>query len=177
MPASRHQDHTLSPSVSQHHRLDVAYVHRIPPQRFVTTAKRPSYRAGIARISSDDLPDGERENACDMLARRANQVKSEKNVSRLHRHSRRRDRGEPGIYNQDRKRWIPDTRRGAFTQPRTASVHDRDSALVSRQIIRQRRLVDRARPAARREFLREGNPARRVHQGARTMRPHQSAFS
>ena len=38
--------------------IDVAHVHRIPAQRFVTTAKRPSYRAGTARSSRDDLPDG-----------------------------------------------------------------------------------------------------------------------
>ena len=32
-----------------------------PAQRFVTIAKRPSFRAGTARIPKDDLPDGERE--------------------------------------------------------------------------------------------------------------------
>jgi hypothetical protein len=38
----------------------MAHVHRIPAQRFVTTAKRP-YRAGTARSSRDDLPVGESE--------------------------------------------------------------------------------------------------------------------
>jgi hypothetical protein len=42
MPASRHQDHTLSPSANPRRRLiDVVHVHRILAQRFVTTAKRP----------------------------------------------------------------------------------------------------------------------------------------
>src|ERR1700722_19209065 len=41
--------------------LGVVHVHRIPAQRLVTTAKRPSYRAGTARSSRDDLPVGERE--------------------------------------------------------------------------------------------------------------------
>jgi len=69
MPASRHQDHTLSPSASpvfakRLRRAKAPFVfrrlcvHRIPAQRFVTTAKRPSYRAGMAGASKDDLPDG-----------------------------------------------------------------------------------------------------------------------
>jgi hypothetical protein len=36
----------------------MAHVHRILAQRFVTTAKRPFYRAGTARSSRDDLPVG-----------------------------------------------------------------------------------------------------------------------
>jgi hypothetical protein len=42
MPASRHQDHTLSPSAKpRRSSLGAAHVHRIPAQRFVTIAKRP----------------------------------------------------------------------------------------------------------------------------------------
>jgi hypothetical protein len=41
MPASRHQDHTLSPSANHVFVYDVARVHRIPAQRFMTIAKRP----------------------------------------------------------------------------------------------------------------------------------------
>jgi hypothetical protein len=36
-------------------------VHRIPRQRIVTTAKRPSYERGMARGFKDDLPDGQSE--------------------------------------------------------------------------------------------------------------------
>ncbi|MFZ1174107.1 MAG: hypothetical protein WAO01_23245, partial [Bradyrhizobium sp.] len=43
-------------------------------QRFVTIAKRPSYRAGMGRASKGDLPDITSEIVCDTLARRANQL-------------------------------------------------------------------------------------------------------
>ena len=43
-------------------------------QRFVTIAKRPSYRARDARKNARDLPDVTSENACDRLTRRANQA-------------------------------------------------------------------------------------------------------
>jgi hypothetical protein len=36
-------------------------VHRIPRQRIVTIATRPSWRRGTARGSRDDLPDGQSE--------------------------------------------------------------------------------------------------------------------
>jgi hypothetical protein len=61
IPASGYQDATTSPSailpfVSRQRR-----VHRTPAQRFVTIAKRPSYRAGMAQVPKDDLPVGESE--------------------------------------------------------------------------------------------------------------------
>ena len=57
MPASRHQDHTTSPSALKRVRLSRQSVHRIPRQRFVTIAKRPSERARDARENAGDLPD------------------------------------------------------------------------------------------------------------------------
>jgi hypothetical protein len=44
-PASRRQDHTTSPSASAALVRRSFGVHRIPHPTFVTTAKRPSYRA------------------------------------------------------------------------------------------------------------------------------------
>jgi hypothetical protein len=73
-PASRRQDHTTSPSDL------LAFVWRNKPSiashspTFVTIAKRPSYRARDARKNARDLPDITSENACDRLARRANQL-------------------------------------------------------------------------------------------------------
>ena len=59
MPASRHQDHTLSPSADlRRSSLGMASVHRTPAQRFVTTAKRPLLPGRDARIPKGDLPDG-----------------------------------------------------------------------------------------------------------------------
>src|SRR5580692_4243374 len=82
MPASRHQDHTTSPSaalpfVSRH-----CCVHRLPRPTSVTIAKRPSYRARDVRKSAGDLPDVTSENACDRLARRANHLMRFNAVSR-----------------------------------------------------------------------------------------------
>ena len=73
MPASRHQDHTTSPSASASPVLRRYSVHRIPHPTFVTIAIRPSYRARDARISKGDLPDVTSKSGCDRLARRANQ--------------------------------------------------------------------------------------------------------
>jgi hypothetical protein len=50
-------------------------VHRIPRQRFVTIAKRPSQRARDARKDAGDLPDIASQIFCDRLARRANQLR------------------------------------------------------------------------------------------------------
>jgi hypothetical protein len=47
-PASRRQDHTISPSASATLVSRSFRVHRIPHPTFVTTAKRPSYRDGMA---------------------------------------------------------------------------------------------------------------------------------
>jgi hypothetical protein len=61
MPASGHQDHTTSPSAAVSFVVRHCGVHRIPRQRIVTTAKRPSYERGMARGFKDDLPDGQSE--------------------------------------------------------------------------------------------------------------------
>src|SRR6202789_815384 len=50
MPASRHQDHTTSPSASMRVVATHPCVHRIPHPTFVTTAKRPSGRGGVAGV-------------------------------------------------------------------------------------------------------------------------------
>jgi len=82
--ASGYQDHTTSPSASpvfarRLRRAQAPFVfrhlrvHRIPHPTFVTTAKRPSFRARDARENAGDLPDVTSENACGRLARRANQ--------------------------------------------------------------------------------------------------------
>jgi hypothetical protein len=49
MPASRHQDHTTSPSAFGAFVVCTARVHRIPLPTFVTTAKRPSFESGTRR--------------------------------------------------------------------------------------------------------------------------------
>ncbi|SHN79164.1 hypothetical protein SAMN05444170_3934 [Bradyrhizobium erythrophlei] len=61
MPASRHQDHTTSPSAS-HLRSSFASqsVHRSPRPTFVTIAKRPPWWARDGRNSASDLHDGSR---------------------------------------------------------------------------------------------------------------------
>ena len=51
MPASRHQNHTTSPSVLASLVLRRHRVHRIPHPTFVTIAIRPSIRGGMAGIS------------------------------------------------------------------------------------------------------------------------------
>jgi hypothetical protein len=50
--ASGYQDHTTSPSALAAPVLRRQSVHRIPHPTFVTIAKRPSYRAGMAGISN-----------------------------------------------------------------------------------------------------------------------------
>jgi hypothetical protein len=51
MPASRHQDHTTSPSASLAFVFESKSVHRSPRPTFVTIAKRPSYLGtGCARF-------------------------------------------------------------------------------------------------------------------------------
>jgi hypothetical protein len=76
MPASRHQDHTTSPSATGAFVLCTVASIASRAQRFVTIAKRPSRRARDARKSAGDLPDVTSENACGELARRANQPRS-----------------------------------------------------------------------------------------------------
>ena len=48
--ASRHQDHTTSPSAFDAFVVCTERVHRIPLPTFVTTAKRPSFENGTASI-------------------------------------------------------------------------------------------------------------------------------
>src|ERR1700691_3349641 len=72
-PASRHQDHTTSPSAFGAFVSCTGRVHRIPLPTSVTTAKRPSFRERDGGESAFDLPDVTSENACGTLARRANQ--------------------------------------------------------------------------------------------------------
>jgi hypothetical protein len=50
--------HAFAVRRPHHSSEDAAFVHRIPPPTFVTTAKRPSYRGGTGRVSASDLPDG-----------------------------------------------------------------------------------------------------------------------
>jgi hypothetical protein len=57
-PASRRQDHTTWPSTTRALVSRACCVHRTPHPTFVTTAKRPSYRARGGQISGCDLPDG-----------------------------------------------------------------------------------------------------------------------
>jgi hypothetical protein len=73
MPASRHQDHTASPSAFAPFVKGASNGHRIPRPTLVTIAKRPSWRARDAREDAGDLPDITSEIFCDRLARRANQ--------------------------------------------------------------------------------------------------------
>jgi hypothetical protein len=61
MPASRHQDHTLSPSASHLVVCRRGHVHRIPCPTFRDDREAPLLSGRDARICSDDLPDGERE--------------------------------------------------------------------------------------------------------------------
>ena len=58
MPASRHQDHTLSPSASHLVVCRRGHVHRIPCPTFRDDREAPLVAGRDARISSDDLPDG-----------------------------------------------------------------------------------------------------------------------
>ena len=78
IPASGYQNATTSPSARHAFVLRTTSVHRIPRPTFVTTAKRPSWRARDGRISASDLPDVTSEMACDTLARRANHLASAK---------------------------------------------------------------------------------------------------
>jgi hypothetical protein len=73
MPASRHQDHTTSPSASSALVRRAQSVHRIPRPTFVTIAIRPSSGAQDAGSNARDLPDVTSKSGCDRLARRANQ--------------------------------------------------------------------------------------------------------
>src|SRR5581483_11236123 len=57
MPASRHQDHTLSPSASDIARQSMPKRPSHPTPTFMTVAKRPSFRCGMARAFKGDLPD------------------------------------------------------------------------------------------------------------------------
>jgi hypothetical protein len=97
MPASRHQDHTTSPSApvstkaarrswyqsrrsfseggSASFVLRHCRVHRIPHPTFVTIAKRPSWWVRDARRSARDLPDVASDSTCGIVARRANQLR------------------------------------------------------------------------------------------------------
>jgi hypothetical protein len=79
--ASRYQDHVASPSTIK---ARSSFAPSRPPhplaQRFVTIAKRPSFSGRDARKNAGDLPDATSENACDRLARRANQVRPRKGV-------------------------------------------------------------------------------------------------
>jgi len=71
MPASRHQDHTTSPSAIRTFVSCAARVHRIPRSTFVTIAKRPSVRRDVA---NREVFRGQAASTCgcDQLARRAN---------------------------------------------------------------------------------------------------------
>ena len=59
--ASRCQDHTAWPSAKHALVSRACRVHRTPHPTFVTTAKRPSFRARGGRISGFDLPDDARQ--------------------------------------------------------------------------------------------------------------------
>ena len=56
MPASRHQNHTTSPSACLRSSVASKGVHRFPPLTFVTIAKRPSDRGGIRIAINLRLP-------------------------------------------------------------------------------------------------------------------------
>src|SRR5437588_6087615 len=59
-PASGRQDHTALPSALSVARLTTPKRPPHPVPTFVTTAKRPSWRARDGRLSGSDLPDGTR---------------------------------------------------------------------------------------------------------------------
>jgi hypothetical protein len=63
--ASRYQDHTTSPSASGAFVSSRQSVHRIPRPTFVTIAKRPSYRAGMARVMEMICPTGKAKYFCE----------------------------------------------------------------------------------------------------------------
>jgi hypothetical protein len=74
IPASRYQDATTSPSACTRVRL-------VAPQASIASranvrddAQRPSLRARDGRACRDDLPVAASEDACDTMARRANQL-------------------------------------------------------------------------------------------------------
>jgi hypothetical protein len=62
MPASRHQDHTTSPSASAAPVLRNQGVHRIPHPTSVTIAKRPSGRGGTGELVAMICPTAKAEN-------------------------------------------------------------------------------------------------------------------
>ena len=70
MPASRHQDHTTSPSATGALVFRAHRVHRIPHPTFVTLAIRPSSRGGTRKPWSVSGESNKRD-GCGRLARRA----------------------------------------------------------------------------------------------------------
>jgi hypothetical protein len=74
MPASRHQNHTTSPSANRRIRQLRSSRPSHPAPNVRDDREAPLLRARDARINAGDLPDGATARACDQLARRANHL-------------------------------------------------------------------------------------------------------
>jgi hypothetical protein len=72
MPASGHQDHTISPSTKRVARLATPLRPSHPAPTFVTIAKRPSWWVRDGENDASDLGNRTTMHSCDTLARRAN---------------------------------------------------------------------------------------------------------